>query len=84
MLKAYAKTQERRQLSAIKNLLRFYWMLMDMCLLKFNIYQSTVAPNCFKNHTNLILFKKNVCLMSDLTFTLSDVTSFQPYNLPGL
>ena len=24
MLKAYAKTQERRQLSAIKNLLRFF------------------------------------------------------------
>ena len=25
---------------------------MDMCLLKFNNYQSTVAPNCFKSHTN--------------------------------
>ena len=27
-------------------------MLMDMCLPKFDIYQGTVAPNCFKNHTN--------------------------------
>ena len=25
---------------------------MDMCLLKFNNYQSTVAPNCLKSHTN--------------------------------
>ena len=38
-------------------------MLMDMCLPKFDIYQGTVAPNCFKSPTNsyvLIFFKKNV------------------------
>ena len=27
-------------------------MLMDMCLPKFNIYQGTVAQNCFKSHSN--------------------------------
>ena len=27
-------------------------MLMDMCLPKFDIYQTTLAPNCFKSHTN--------------------------------
>ena len=27
-------------------------MLMDMSLLKFDIYQGTGAPNCFKNHKN--------------------------------
>ena len=27
-------------------------MLMDTCLRKFDIYQSTVAQNCFKSHTN--------------------------------
>ena len=30
----------------------FYWILMDMWLPKFDIYQDTVAPNCFKSHTN--------------------------------
>ena len=28
----------------------FHWMLMYMCLPKFDIYQRTVAPNCFKSH----------------------------------
>ena len=28
-------------------------MLMDMCLPKFDIYQSTVAPNCFKSQQTL-------------------------------
>ena len=27
-------------------------MLMDMCLPKFDIYQGTVPPNCFKSHTS--------------------------------
>ena len=27
-------------------------MLIDMCLPKFNIYQDTVAPNCFNSHTD--------------------------------
>ena len=27
-------------------------MLIDMCLPKFNIYQDTVAPNCFKSDTD--------------------------------
>ena len=30
----------------------YYQILMDMCLPKFDIYQGTVAPNCFKGHTN--------------------------------
>ena len=25
-------------------------MLMGMCLLKFDIYPGTIAPNCFQNH----------------------------------
>ena len=45
------KTWKRRRLSAIKKLLRFFWMLMDMSLLKFDIYQGG-ATNCFKSHTN--------------------------------
>ena len=47
------------------------------CSLKTDIYQSTVAPNCFKNTETLdylISFKKNFCLMSDLKFTMSEVT----------
>ena len=32
----------------------------------------------------LIFFNKKFCLMSDLKFTLSEVTLFLPYNLPGL
>ena len=26
-------------------------MMMDMCIPKFDIYQVTVAPVCFKSHT---------------------------------
>ena len=61
-------------------------MLMDMCILKFDIYQGKVAPNCLKNDTFAILisFKKKFCLMSDLKFTLSDVILFLPDNLSGL
>ena len=32
----------------------------------------------------LILFKKKFCLLSGLTFTLIDVTSFLPDNMSGL
>ena len=34
----------------LKKVLGFCSMLIDMCLLKFDIYQSTVASNCFKSH----------------------------------
>ena len=41
-------------------------MLKDMCLPKFDIYQGTVAPNCFKSYTNLdvliAFFKKKFAL----------------------
>ena len=30
----------------------FYWMLMDMCLSKFDIHEGIVPPNCFKSNTN--------------------------------
>ena len=33
-------------------MIRLYWMLMDMCLPKFDIYLGTVAPNCFKSRAN--------------------------------
>ena len=32
--------------------MRFYWLLMDMCLPVFDLYRDTVAPNRFKSHTN--------------------------------
>ena len=59
-------------------------MLMDMCLPKFDIYQSPGTLNYFKSYTNslcLNFFQKTFCLMSDLKFTLSDTTSFLPNNL---
>ena len=46
------KTWKRRRLSVIWKLLRFFCMLMDMNLPKFDIYQGTGATNCFKSHTN--------------------------------
>ena len=46
------KTFGRRRLSALQKLLSFYWMLIDMCSPKSDISQGTVAPNCFKSHTN--------------------------------
>ena len=58
---------------------------MDICLLKFDISQGTVAPNCFNSHTNSLyfdFFQKKFRLMFDLKFTLSDVTLFLPDNLP--
>ena len=55
-------------------------MLIDVCLPKFDIYQSTVPPNCFKSHAKYLcpdfFQKKFFCLMSDLKFTLPDVTSY--------
>ena len=64
-------------------------MLMDMCLTKCDIYQGTVAQNCFKSRTNsscpnFFQKKKMFCLMSALKFTLSDVTLFLPDNLSGV
>ena len=44
--------RERGRISALLRPLRFYCMLMDMVLSKFNIYESPVAPNCFKTHKN--------------------------------
>ena len=43
-----------------------------MCLPKLDIYQGTLALNCFKSHTNSFFFvlfffkKKEFCLMSGL------------------
>ena len=40
----------------------------------FDIYQGTIAPNCFKSHTNSWCFdfcQKKFCLMCDLKFYLS-------------
>lgn len=47
---------------------------------KFDIYQSEIAQNCFKSHTNsrsLDFFQNNFCLMFDLKFTLSIVSTGQ-------
>ena len=46
-----------------------YWMLMDMCLPMFDLYQGVVAPNCFKSHTN------SSCLDFFPKIVLSDVRS---------
>ena len=59
-----------------------------MSLPKFHIYQGTGATATVLRTTQtldvLIFFNKKFCLMSDLKFTLSDVTSFLPDNLSGL
>ena len=68
-------------------LLMFCWMLMDMCLPKFDAYQGAIARSCFKSHTNFwfpYFFQKKVCLKSSLKFTLFDVTSVLPDNLSGI
>ena len=46
------KTWKRRRVSVIEKLLRFLWILMDVSLTKFDIYQGTGATNYFKSHTN--------------------------------
>ena len=55
-------------------------VLLDADLPKFEIYQGTVSPNCFKSPKNSwcpdFCSKKRLCLMSGLKFTLSNVTSF--------
>ena len=58
---------------------------MDMCLTKFDIYQGTVAPNCFKSYTNswcLDFLQKRV--LSDVRSEIESVQSFLPDNLSGL
>ena len=64
----------------------------DGHLPKFDIYQSTVAQNCFKSHKNSWCSdffpkkkkKKKNYLMSNLKFTLPDVKLFLPDNLSKL
>ena len=44
-------------------------MLMDMCLPKCDIYQGTVAQNCFKSRTNSScpnFFQKKKNVLSDV------------------
>ena len=72
-------------------LFKNYWMLMDICFHKVDIYQGLVAPSCFKSHTNSSCHDffpkkktKKFCVMSGLTFTLSDVTSFLLDNMSGV
>ena len=45
------RKRKRMRLSALY-ILRFYWMLMDMYLPKFDINKGTKAPSCFMSHTN--------------------------------
>ena len=62
-------------------------MLMDMNLLKFDIYQGTGATNVLRATQTLdvlINFKKKFCLMSGQKLTLSDATSLLPDDLSGL
>ena len=39
--------KREREREREREFLRFFWLLMDMCLPKFDIYQGKVAPNCF-------------------------------------
>ena len=52
-------------------------MLMDMCLPKFEIYQDTVAPNCFKSHTNSFL-------MSGLKWKVLDIDKWKFWDTVGI
>ena len=54
-------------------------MLMDMSLPKLQIVLRDI-----QTLEVLIFFRKKFCLMSDLKFTLSGVTSFLPDNLSEL
>ena len=59
--------------------LRSYWMLMFMCLPKFDIYDGKITVNCFKSYPNSFswfFFKRKFCLMYGFKFTLSEVASF--------
>ena len=53
---AYAKNVREKatkcSLKTAEPQLRFYWMLMNMYLRKFDVYQSTVAPNYFKSYAS--------------------------------
>ena len=71
--------REKATKCSLKTTSRFYSMLMDIDLPKFDIYQGTVAPYCLKSHTNFCCcayFQKKVLSMSGLKLTLSFVTSF--------
>ena len=63
-------------------------MLMDMCLPMFNIYQGTVALNCFQSHRNSwcpdLFQKKSFVWCPVRNSSLSDITPFLPDNLSGL
>ena len=43
--------REKATKCSLKTTWRFYWMLMDRNLPKFDIYQGAVAPNCLKGLT---------------------------------
>ena len=53
---AYAKNVREKatkcSLKTAEPQLRFYWMLMNMYLRKFDVCQSTVAPNYFKSYAS--------------------------------
>ena len=77
-------------MSALEELLKFYWMLMDMCLTKFHLVfikvkQVQIVLTATQTLHVLIFFKKEkFCLLPSLKFTLSDVTWFPPDNLSRL
>ena len=74
------KMWKRRWLSAILK-----WMLMDMSLPKFDISPGTgYTKSCINSWCPHFFSKKIFCLMSDMKFTLSDVTSFLSDNQSGL
>lgn len=43
-------------ISALEKLRRFFRLLMKMCLRKFDLYRGTLAPYCFKNHSDFRCF----------------------------
>ena len=83
---AYAKNVREKVTKCPTEVLRFYWMLVNICSPKFDIkvQQLQTVLRATETLDVLIFFKKMFCLMSDLKFTLSDITSFLPDSESGL
>ena len=51
-------------------------MLIDMCLSKFDIYQGSVAPNCYKSHTNFIRAIQTLIVRRNIVSTAQSVRAY--------
>ena len=83
---AFAKSVQEKatKCRALLKLLRFCWMLMDVCLPKFDIYQGTGAPNCSKSYTSCLcldFFPKKVLydVRSEIHLVRCNIVSTEQY-----